>query len=68
MNANGQQANFENASEPANMARNERQKSMLLRYRGSLLCDVSQSLAERTRHAAIQMRQVLTRSKFNRWR
>ena len=66
MNANGQQA--KNISESADMARNERQKSILLCYRGSLLCGVSQSLADRTRNAGIQVRQVVTRSKFNRWR
>lgn len=68
MNANGRPANLENASEGANIARNERQKSILLRYRGSLLCGTSQSLAERTRSAGVQVRQLLTRSKFNRWR
>lgn len=66
MNANGQQA--KNICESADVARNERQKTILLCYRGSLLCGVSQNLAERTRNAGIQVRQVVTRSKFNRWR
>ncbi len=44
-------------------ARNERQKSIFLKYEGSVLCDDSRRIVERSRAAGEKMQRLLNRAK-----